>query len=165
MTRSSESTARSAAARPRFTLDSNLLVYSVDLDAGARHEAAFSIVDKAPDADCWLTLQSLSEFYAAVTRKRIMPPVAAAAQVEDWLAFFRSVAVTASAIRTALANAVAGRASYWDALLVATAAESGCTLILTEDMADGRRLGAVEIHNPFTRSGGLTARTRRLLEL
>jgi predicted nucleic acid-binding protein len=79
---------RSDAASPRFTLDTNLLVYSVDLDAGARHQLALRIVDKAPDMDCWLTLQSLSEFYAVVTRKRIMPVAEAAAQVKDWLSFF-----------------------------------------------------------------------------
>ena len=157
--------ARSAADSSRFTLDSNLLFYSVDVDAGARHEAALEHVDKAPDADCWLTLQSLSEFYAAVTRTRVMGRAAAAAQVEDWLAFFQSITVSASAIRAALRDAVAGHASYWDALLVATAAEAGCTLILSEDMGDGTTLGGVEIHNPFTPTGQLTARTRALLDL
>jgi predicted nucleic acid-binding protein len=58
-----------------------------------------------------------------------------------------------------------GRASYWDALLVATAAEAGCAVILTEDLAHGSTLGGVAIHNPFTRGGGLTARARRLLDL
>ena len=149
----------------RFTLDSNLLVYGVDTRERAKHHLASQIILRAPYHDCWLTLQSLSEFYSAVTRKRIMPLAEAAAQVDDWLALFRSAAVSATAIRVALADAVAGRASYWDALLVATATEAGCTLVLSEDMADGGRLGGVEIHNPFTRAGSLTARTRRLLQL
>ena len=68
-------------------------------------------------------------------------------------------------MRTAGGGAVAGRASYWDALLVATAAEAGCRLILTEDLADGTTLGGVAIHNPFAAAGGLTARTRALLGL
>ena len=121
--------------------------------------------DIAPEVDCWLTLQALSEFYAVVTRKRLMPAAEAAAQVNDWLSFFPAVAVSANAVRAALADAVAGRASYWDALLVATAAEAGCAVILTEDMADGAVLGGVEIHNPFDPGGGLTARARRLLGL
>ncbi|MEA2741093.1 MAG: hypothetical protein QOH05_4400 [Acetobacteraceae bacterium] len=41
-----------------------------------------------------------------------------------------------------------------DAELVATAAEAGCTTILTEDLADGGLLFGVRILNPF--SGGLT---------
>ncbi len=153
------------AASPRFTLDTNLLVYSVDKAAGPRHPLALQIVARAPDVECWLTLQSLSEFYAVVTRKRIMPAAEAAAQVGDWLSFFPSIAVSATALRAALADAVAGRASYWDALLIATAAEAGCRVILTEDLADGTTLSGVAIHNPFAPAGGLAARTRQLLGL
>jgi predicted nucleic acid-binding protein len=149
----------------RFTLDTNLLVYSVEGRAGVRHRLALEIVDRAADTECWLTLQSLSEFYAAVTRKRILRAADAAAQVVDWMAIFRCVPASPSALRTALADAVAGRASYWDALLVATAAEAACTVILTEDLTHGSTLGGVAIHNPFTRGGGLTARARRLLDL
>jgi predicted nucleic acid-binding protein len=70
-----------------------------------------------------------------------------------------------AAVQVALADAAAGRASYWDALLVATAAEAGCTIILTEDMSDGAILGGLRIHNPFAAAGGLTDVARRLLAL
>ena len=156
---------RSGAAKPRFALDTNLLVYSVDNAAGIRHELAADIVLRAVRQDCWLSLQAVSAFYAAVTRKGIMPRSVAAARANDWLIAFPCAGVSASAVRTALTDAVAGRASYWDALLVATAGEAGCTLILTEDLAHGSTFGGVEIHNPFTPRGGLTRRARRLLEL
>ncbi|MGE0260385.1 MAG: hypothetical protein AB7T18_16700, partial [Alphaproteobacteria bacterium] len=94
-----------------------------------------------------------------------MPAADAAAQVNDWLSFFPVIAVSANAVRAALIHVVAGRASYWDALIVATAAEGGCAVIMTEDMTDGSRLCGVEIHNPFAPGGGLTARARRLLGL
>jgi predicted nucleic acid-binding protein len=110
-------------------------------------------------------LQSLSEFYAAVTRKRLLPAPEAAAQVNDWLTIFPVIAASANAVRIALVEAVSGRASYWDALLIATAAAAGCRLILTEDLADGTSLSGVEIHNPFDPSGGLTPRTKQLLGL
>jgi predicted nucleic acid-binding protein len=45
---------------------------------------------------------------------------------------------------------MAGQASYWDALLVATAAEVGCTAILTEDLADGSTVQGVRIMDPFS---------------
>jgi predicted nucleic acid-binding protein len=150
--------------RPRFTLDSNLLVYSVAREEGARHEAARTIVDRAVDADCWLTLQSLSEFYSASRRKNV-PREAAAAQVENWLTVFPFVAVSAAAIRRALADHLGGRASYWDGLLVATANEAGCTLVLSEDMSDGAVLGGVRIHKPFTSDGVISELTRELLDL
>jgi predicted nucleic acid-binding protein len=152
-------------ASERFTLDTNLLVYSVDRASASKHRLALEIVDRAPDVDCWLTLQAVSEFYSAVTRKAIMPPSRAAALGGSWLTLFQCAVVSASAVRTALADAVVGRASYWDALLVATAAEAGCKLILTEDIADGSTFGGVAIHNPFAAGGGLTERARGLLDL
>ena len=133
----------------RFTVDTNILVYSIDRDAGLRHRISRAIVEGAVRRNCWLTLQSVSEFYAAVTRKRRMPPHDAASQANDWLDLFPTLQSTPGAARVALAEAAAGRSSYWDALLLATAAEGGCHTILTEDMADGSVLGGVRIVNPF----------------
>jgi predicted nucleic acid-binding protein len=149
----------------RFTLDTNLLVYAIDSAAGARHDVAGQIIEHAVRLDCWLTLQAVSEFYAVVTRKGIVLPPEAAAQAADWLDLFPSAAASETAVRIALADAAVGRASYWDALLVATAAEAGCRVILTEDLADGADLGGVRIRNPFSVSGGLTEATRDLLGL
>ena len=100
-------------------------------------------------ADCCLTLQSISEFYAAVTRNRLVPVASARDQALDWLDMFPTVSASAGAVRTALTTAAAGKASYWDALLVITATEAGCTAILTEDLADGTVLSGVRIINPF----------------
>jgi predicted nucleic acid-binding protein len=58
----------------------------------------------------------------------------AAAQATDWLELFPCAAASNSAVRTALADAAAGRASYGDALLLATAGEAGCVAVLTEDL-------------------------------
>jgi predicted nucleic acid-binding protein len=154
-----------ASGEPRFTLDSNILVYSFDPRNPVRHELALQIVHRSLDVDCWLTLQSLSEFYSVTTRKGMLSATEAAAQVTDWLIAFPHAAVSANAVRIALSAAVERRASYWDALLIATAAEARCNLILTEDMADGSVLGGVYIHNPFTRSGGLTERASAVLGL
>ncbi len=133
----------------RFTLDTNLLVYALDRQAGERHRLASLIIDRAILVDCHLTLQSISEFFAASTRKRLLPVAEARAQAEDWLDMFPTTAASAGAVRAALAMAASGRASYWDALLVITAAEAGCTAILTEDLADGTLLAGVRVINPF----------------
>ena len=55
------------------------------------------------------------------------------------------------------ATATSGRASYWDALLILTAAEAGCAAILTEDLADGTELAGVRIINPFAGAALSTA--------
>jgi predicted nucleic acid-binding protein len=40
--------------------------------------------------------------------------------------------------------------SFWDALIVEAARRSGATRLLTEDLQSGRRIGGVQIENPFT---------------
>lgn len=152
-------------ASERFTLDTNVLVYAIDNAAGIRHQLAGHIVRHAVRRDCWLTLQAVSEFYAAVTRKGIVSRFDAAAQAADWLELFSCAPASETAVRAALSDAVAGRASYWDALLVATAGEAGCVAILTEDLADGCELNGVRIYNPFASTGRLTDEACQLLDL
>lgn len=54
----------------RFTLDTNILVYAVDVSDAKRCHRAQEVIDAMLPRDCVLTLQSLSEFYFTVTRKR-----------------------------------------------------------------------------------------------
>jgi len=149
----------------RFTIDTNVLIYGFNNQSGNRRDCAKEIIRLAIEANCCLTLQALSEFYFATTRKGMMPRSVAASQVDDWLDMFPTVTANAAAIRVAIADATIGRASYWDALLVATAAEAGCTAILTEDMAGGTCLGPVRIINPFTFRGGMSEEAKQLLAL
>jgi predicted nucleic acid-binding protein len=72
----------------RFSVDTNILIYSIDADAGTRHEQARAVMGALPDADCVLTLQALAEFFHAVTRKDKMPAAEAAAMVHDWMELF-----------------------------------------------------------------------------
>jgi predicted nucleic acid-binding protein len=39
--------------------------------------------------------------------------------------------------------------SYWDALVLRMAKQSGCRILLTEDMQHGREIDGVRIVNPF----------------
>jgi predicted nucleic acid-binding protein len=133
----------------RFSLDSNVLVYAADRRAGARHERALAILDRAPRRDCILTLQALAEFFHATTRKGMVPKADAAAQVRDWSVEFPVAAADVDALRAALGLAMDGRFGFWDALLLATAERHGCAVMLSEDMQDGMRLNRLIVCNPF----------------
>lgn len=152
-------------ARTTFTLDTNVLVYAVDTAAGPRRETAQQTIELAlQHGGCRLTLQAISEFYAAATRKGMMPSADAAAQGSDWLDLFPApLSASAGAVRVALAAAAARRLSYWDALLVATAAEGGCAAVLSEDMADGAVIEGIRVVNPFGPGGRLSPTVELLL--
>lgn len=139
----------------RISLDTNVLFYSVDWDAGDRHTRAVSIVNSAQNWDCVLILQTLGEFFAVATRKRRMPHVNAEALVENWLRVFPVHAAGPGTLRHAMAAVQEHRLSFWDAMLWATAREAGCRLLLSEDFQHGRVLGGVRFHNPFLEAGPL----------
>ena len=40
--------------------------------------------------------------------------------------------------------------SFWDALVIRSAKQSGCSILLSEDMQTGRDVEGVRIVNPFT---------------
>ncbi|HJS89492.1 MAG TPA: PIN domain-containing protein [Steroidobacteraceae bacterium] len=69
--------------------------------------------------------------------------------IEDLLGPARplTAAIHAEAVVLARDN----RLSFYDALIVAAAADAGCRLVLSEDLQHGREFGAVTIENPFLR--------------
>jgi predicted nucleic acid-binding protein len=148
-------------ASQRFSLDTNILVYAVDRDAGERHEAARSIMLRAAQADCLLTLQALGEFFHAVTRKQHLTPQAAQSFVDNWREVFPVTAAGEQALVDAMQSVHEDKLSFWDAMILATASEASCAVLLTEDMQAGRVIDGVEIVNPFAPEAA--ARLERLM--
>jgi predicted nucleic acid-binding protein len=148
----------------RFTLDANILFYSVDEDAGAKRQRAIEILTLAPRQNCVLTLQSLGEFYATLTRKKPGARKLASDHVKDWLDIFPIVAASPQALAAALPFADSGQLSFWDALLLMTAREAGCAVVLSEDMGDGARVAGIKVRDPFA-GPDLPGDIRKLLGL
>lgn len=148
--------------RARFSLDTNILVYAVDRDAGDRHARSKELVGRAARRDCVLTVQALAEFFHATTRKSRLTPAEARAYVRDWLDVFQVTAADDAALADAMDAVEEHRLSFWDAMLWAAARQAGCAAILSEDMQDGRRLSGVEFINPF--AADAAARLAALLD-
>ncbi len=135
--------------KARFSLDTNILVYAVDVDAGERHERSKQLMAQAARRDCVLTVQALAEFFHVTTRKNLLEPSRARAFVCDWLEVFQVASADEAALVRAMDAVEEHRLSFWDAMLWATARRTGCAAILSEDMQDGRRLSGVTFINPF----------------
>jgi len=146
----------------RFTVDTNILVYAADELAGTKRDLAMELMGRAVGCDCVLTLQSLSEFFHAVTRKGIVPAREAAAQVRDWMTIYPIVCADDAALKAALQTSTAHKLSIWDSMLIATAAAAGCAVVVSEDMQHGQRVGDVRLCNPFA-AAGLSQEAQRLL--
>ena len=133
----------------RITLDTNILVYAIDRNADRRHELAASLVDAATETDCVLTLQVLSEFFAATTKKNKMPTTEAAAQIRDWQTLFPIALPNSRSLNQAMAAVMEHSLSLWEASLWSVAKDAEVTLLLSEDFQHGRELGGVKFLNPF----------------
>ena len=139
--------------RGRFSLDTNILVYAVDRDAGDLHEQSRQLLAQAAPRDCVLTVQALAEFIHVTTRKKLLPIHHASAFVSDWLDVFQIASADAPAMLEAIGAVEEHQLSFWDAMIWATARRTGCSALVSEDMQDGRRLGGVEFVNPFAPGG------------
>ena len=136
----------------RFTLDTNILVYFHDFTDPAKQSLSTSIVKSAVALDCVLTLQSIGECFVSVRRVLASSSTDAARRARMFVANFPIVEPSQQALKAALSAAEAEKFAFWDALLLATAAEAGCTICLSEDMKDGAKLGSITVRNPFDRN-------------
>jgi predicted nucleic acid-binding protein len=138
----------------RIFIDTNVLVYAHDADAGDRHATAKALLAELWDSRSGsLSTQVLQEFYAVVTRKfkPAMPRAKARAIVAayaEWCAVATEPQLIVSASRLEEEHTLA----FWDALIVQAAIQAGAERLISEDLQDGRRFGALAIENPFRRT-------------
>src|SRR4051812_30379205 len=137
----------------RATIDTNVFVSMLDARDPVKQAAALELVEGLRAQDCVISLQACGELYAALTRRLRRAPWEAAQASRNLMAAFPVFTANRSAVERALAEAMAARFAYWDALLLASAHEANCELCFSEDMADGARLGGVEVVAPFGVSG------------
>jgi predicted nucleic acid-binding protein len=132
-------------------VDTNVLVYAHDLDAGARHDVAARLVSELWETrTAVISTQILQEFYVNATRKIPSPlPRAVARQAVRTYAAWQTEVVGPAEIEAASEIEERHQLSFWDALVVATARKGGASRILTEDLSPGSTISGVRIENPF----------------
>ena len=131
-------------------VDTNVLIYAHDIDAGEKQQVA-----KAVLRELWnermgvLSMQVLQEFYVNVTKKISTPLSRESARrvVSSYATWCTET--TPAEISTAFRIEDESRIGFWDALIVSSAAKSGATRILSEDLNSGQRIAGVLVENPF----------------
>jgi predicted nucleic acid-binding protein len=135
----------------KIFVDTNILVYAHDLDAGDKHGLAADIVSKLWESrNGVLSTQVLQEFYFTLTRKvsSTLSKLEARKLVQkysNWHVVQNDplIIVQASEIEESY------NLSLWDALIVSAAYSQNVPTILTEDLTHGQIIEGILIENPF----------------
>ena len=136
----------------REFVDTNVLVYAIDSSAGLKQTAATALLERlwTSGTGC-LSVQVLQEFFVTVTRRVARPlSIAEAADRIQEFAAWRVFSPTVDDVLAAINLQRHSRLSFWDAMVVQAAAESGCDTLWTEDLNDGQAIRGVRIRNPFS---------------
>jgi predicted nucleic acid-binding protein len=124
--------------------DTNILVYAfLEIDKRGR---ALEVISEGG----FLSAQVLNEFTNVARKKhqRAWPEIEAAlAVIRDQ--FPNIVPITAETHASAVGLARDHGLSFYDALIVAAALETGCDTLYSEDMQNGRRFGDLAVIDPF----------------
>lgn len=135
---------------PTF-VDTNVLVYAYDADAGTKHQSARSHLQALWRNESGLTsTQVLQEFYVTVTRKLGRPlPRRTAREVIETYRAWPVHRPDADDIVTASRLEERHQLSFWDSLIIVSARRSGARSLLTDDLQDGQRFDGLEVVSPF----------------
>ena len=136
----------------RSFLDTNVLVYTDDKAAPAKQRRALELVAEHRRAGTGVvSVQVLQEYFVTATRKLQVDAVSARRKIE-LMAEFDVASPELSDILAAIDLHRLHTINFWDALIVRSAKQAGCSVLFTEDMQPGREIDGVKIVNPF-RSG------------
>ena len=132
--------------------DTNVLVYAFDNGEPEKNAISKQLIhDFGGDGNLVLSTQVLQEFYVTLTKvgRSLLSREEAGDLVSDF-AEFPLVQVDKNIISWAMKRHQSKAFSFWDALIVEAALQSGCSQLLSEDMQDGLVIGSLTIRNPFT---------------
>lgn len=138
-------------AEQRVFVDTNVLVYAYDLSAGHKHERAREMVEGLwrTRSGC-VSVQVMQEFYVNVTRKIPKPLYTAQArEIVSDLGHWKLHSPSGRDVVEAIELHERLSLSFWDAMIVRSAASLGCAVLYTEDLNPGQSYDGIRAEDPF----------------
>jgi len=132
----------------RSFFDTNILVYADDKSAPAKQKKAIDLIAahrRKGTGVC--SLQWLQEYVVTFTKKMGVNAQVAKRRVELLAEFDVAAPETADILAAIDLHRLHGL-SFWDCLILRSAKQSGCAVLLTEDLQQ-REIDGVHIVNPF----------------
>lgn len=134
----------------KLALDTNILAYAEGVNGAERHEQALALIARIPQDAGVIPAQALGELFNVLVRKAGRTRETARDSLLAWRDAFPAAETAPDTVMLAADLAADHRIGIWDAVILATASQAGCRLLLSEDMQDGFTWGGVTVTNPFS---------------
>ena len=130
-------------------VDTNVFVYAQDTSDPIKRGKALELLKTlSVEGRLVISTQVLQEFASVATRKLNLRLPATNALLDE-LAKLPVCVIDTVTIKDAVTIHFANKLSFFDSLIIATAARHGCSHVYSEDMANGQTIRGVTIINPF----------------
>ena len=136
---------------PAEFCDTNILAYAYGQSTDPRHARALELVQRLWESSSGaVSIQVLQELYVTLTRK-VAPPLATsdARTIITRLCDWHVVEPTKQDVLDAVDRSTRWQISFWDAMLLTTAAKAGATTLWSEDLSHEQTYDGVTVRNPF----------------
>jgi predicted nucleic acid-binding protein len=131
----------------RIFIDTNLWIYSYSNDE--KGNKCKELLDKYFE-NVNISTQVLGEIFSVLTKKNIKTKKETKKIISDLSTGFSVADVMTATVSKAIDISMKYAFSYWDSLIIASALESNCSILYTEDMQDGQVIdNKLRIVNPF----------------
>ena len=133
----------------RVFVDSNIWVYLFAGDDNTKNETAKQyITEKMKTSNLVISYQVVNEVCCVLKKKKYTEPEIRRV-ADDMIAFCELSGYSTDVIFIASELRERYSFSYWDSYIVASALESQCDVLASEDMQDGLRIDNMVIENVF----------------
>ncbi len=133
----------------RVALDTNVLAYAAGVNGAERQRVALNLLGKLSESETFLPVQALGELFHVLVRKAKIAPRLARTTIIRYRHTYPLIETSSSVFLSATDLAIDHHIGIWDAVMFAAAAETGCRLLLSEDLQEGFTWNGVTVVNPF----------------
>lgn len=133
----------------RDFIDTNILIYSLDRNAGEKHKIAAELITRYWRRNTWpwISVQVLQEMHVNLIRKGLSAEEAT--NVVHEYGAWNVVDNTLPLLRDGLIEKERWKISLWDGLILAAARKADASRLISEDLNHGQDYDGIKVTNPF----------------
>jgi len=133
----------------KIALDTNVLIYLEAIATDPRGKIISDLLERIPAQHVLIPAQVLGEYFHVLIRKHGYSPSEAKANLQILLDTYDTIPTSSDMVASAADLVTVQKRSFWDAVILSSAASAGCRMLLSEDGESGLTWAGVTLVDPF----------------